>query len=53
MFLTLFVMGPTLSEMKNVALDPLLDGKHHHVAGLDKAQVPLREFLLTHTREAS
>ena len=51
-FLTLFVMGPTLSEMKNVALDPLLDGKITTSQALERAQVPLKGFLLKHTRDA-
>ncbi len=50
-FLTLFVMGPTLSEMKEVALDPLLAGEITTGEALESAQVPLREFLLKHTRE--
>lgn len=51
LFLTLFVMGPTLTEMKEVALDPLLAGEITTADALDSAQVPLREFLLKHTRE--
>lgn len=51
LFLTLFVMGPTLSEMKEVALDPLLAGEITTGDALDAAQGPLREFLLAHTRE--
>lgn len=50
-FLTLFVMGPTLTEMKDVALDPLLAGEITTGEALESAQVPLREFLLKHTRE--
>ena len=50
-FLTLFIMGPTLTEMKNVALDPLLDGDITTSQALEAAQPPLREFLLAHTRE--
>ncbi|MCU1361065.1 MAG: Flagellar biosynthesis protein FliP [Ilumatobacteraceae bacterium] len=50
-FLTLFIMGPTFHEMKDVALDPLMAGKISTSQALDKAQVPLREFLLAHTRE--
>ncbi len=50
-FLTLFVMGPTLGQMKEQALDPLLDGTITTSEALDAAQVPLREFLLDHTRE--
>lgn len=50
-FLTLFIMGPTLSEMKTDALDPLLAGEITTSEALDAAQGPLREFLLAHTRE--
>lgn len=50
-FLTLFVMGPTLTEMKDVALDPLLAGEISTSEALELAQVPLREFLLDNTRE--
>ncbi len=50
-FLTLFIMGPTLSQMKSEALDPLLDGTITTTQALDRAEEPLREFLLAHTRE--
>ncbi len=48
-FLTLFVMGPTLSQMKAEALDPLLDGKISTEQALHKAEDPLKDFLLKHT----
>ena len=51
-FLTLFVMGPTLSQIKSEALDPLLAGKITSSQALTKAEVPLREFMLKHTRES-
>ncbi len=51
LFLTLFIMGPTLSEMKQVALDPLLAGEITTGEALDLAQDPLRVFLLANTRE--
>ena len=50
-FLTLFIMGPTLSQMKEVALDPLMAGTITTSQALEEVQVPLREFLLKHTRE--
>jgi flagellar biosynthetic protein FliP len=50
-FLTLFVMGPTLSEINDEALGPLLDGDITTQQAYDRAQDPLREFLLEHTRE--
>jgi flagellar biosynthesis protein FliP len=52
LLLSLFVMGPTLSEMNEVALQPLMDGEITTSQALDAAQVPLRGFLLDHTREA-
>jgi flagellar biosynthesis protein FliP len=48
-FLTLFVMGPTLGQMKTEALDPLLDGKITTAQALTRAEDPMREFLLKHT----
>lgn len=51
LFLTFFVMGPTLTEMNKVALQPLLDEKISAVEAVDRAQVPLREFMLKHTRD--
>ena len=50
-FLTLFIMGPTLSQMKEVALDPLMAGTITTSQALEEVQVPLRGFLLKHTRE--
>jgi flagellar biosynthetic protein FliP len=51
-FLTLFVMQPTLNEMKTKAWDPLNDGKITQVQALDRAQGPLREFMFKQTRES-
>lgn len=50
-FMSLFVMGPTLGEMNEVGLQPLLDGDISTQEAYDRVQVPLREFLLEHTRE--
>lgn len=51
-FLTLFVMGPTLEVMNNEALQPLLDGQIELGDALSNAETPLREFMLESTREA-
>lgn len=51
-FLTLFVMGPTLEVMNNEALQPLLDGQIELGDALSNAEAPLREFMLESTREA-
>jgi flagellar biosynthetic protein FliP len=51
LFLSLFVMAPTLSEINDVALQPLLAGKIDYAQAYDKAQVPLRTFMLDQTRK--
>lgn len=51
LFLTLFVMGPTLQEMNDVALQPLLDNELSVSEAADAASEPLREFMLRYTRE--
>src|SRR4051812_14252226 len=50
LFLSLFVMGPTLSDINDQALQPLLDGKLNYSQAYDKAQKPLRAFMLEQTR---
>ena len=50
LFLSLFVMAPTLSKMNEVALQPMLDGKIDFSQAYDRAQVPLRDFMLNQTR---
>jgi len=51
LFLTLFVMGPTLSKMNEQALQPVLNEKMTITEGIEAAQVPLRAFMLKYTRE--
>lgn len=51
LFLTLFVMGPTLSEMNEVGLQPLLANEISFTEAAEAAASPLREFMLHHTRE--
>jgi flagellar biosynthesis protein FliP len=51
LFLTLFVMGPVLSEVNEVAVQPYLDGVLTVSQSYDVGVVPLREFLLDNTRE--
>ena len=50
LFLTLFVMAPTINTIKHEALDPL--SAHTISAGvaLERAEVPLREFMFKQTR---
>ncbi len=51
-FLTLFVMQPTLKDMKTEAWDPLNAGRITQVQALDRAQLPLREFMFRQTRQS-
>jgi flagellar biosynthetic protein FliP len=51
LFLTLFVMGPTLSEMNESALQPLMANELSFTEAADAAAGPLREFMFDYTRE--
>ncbi|MEM9040070.1 MAG: flagellar type III secretion system pore protein FliP [Actinomycetota bacterium] len=52
LFLTLFVMGPTLEVLNNEALQPLLSGELGLGDALGRAEAPIREFMLQSTRES-
>jgi len=45
LFLSIFVMSPTLSEMNEVGLQPYLDGEKTQSEAYDDAIEPLREFM--------
>jgi flagellar biosynthetic protein FliP len=50
LFLTLFVMAPTITAVKTVAWEPL---QHHQIStttALKRAEIPLREFMFRQTR---
>jgi flagellar biosynthetic protein FliP len=51
LFLTLFVMGPVLSDINDVALQPYMNGTMTVAQAYDSGVVPLRDFLLSNTRE--
>ena len=51
LFLTLFIMAPTLSQVNEVALQPYLKGELTQTEALEKASEPLKEFMFRHTRE--
>ncbi|MNJ37599.1 Flagellar biosynthetic protein FliP precursor [compost metagenome] len=51
LFLTLFVMSPTISTINEVALQPYIKGEITQTEALDKASVPMKEFMFKHTRE--
>jgi flagellar biosynthetic protein FliP len=49
-FLTFFIMGPVFDRMNGEAIQPYLAGKMTSVEALDRASVPLKEFMLKQTR---
>ncbi len=51
LFLTFFVMHPVWEQVDQQALKPYLAGEMHYDEALEKAAVPVREFLLRQTRE--
>ncbi|WP_448611643.1 flagellar type III secretion system pore protein FliP [Geodermatophilus sp. URMC 60] len=51
LFLTLFVMGPVLSDINESAVQPYLNGAMTVSQAYDVGVVPLRGFLLDNTRE--
>ena len=50
LFLTIFVMQPTLAQVKKEAWDPLQKGRITEVQALERAQGPMREFMFKQTR---
>ncbi|MDJ0316659.1 flagellar type III secretion system pore protein FliP [Arthrobacter antibioticus] len=52
LFLSLFIMAPTLTEINNIAVQPFLDGSIDISRAFELAGTPLRQFMLPHTREA-
>ena len=51
LFLTLFVMGPTWSEINKNALQPYLNEEISQMDALKLAEAPLKSFMLAQTRE--
>jgi len=50
LFLTFFLMGPTIDRINNEAVQPYMNGQMTSMVALDKASVPLKEFMLKQTR---
>jgi flagellar biosynthetic protein FliP len=50
LFLTFFVMAPTAKQLNEDALQPYLDKKITTVEAIEKASVPLRNFMVKQTR---
>ncbi|QJD83367.1 flagellar type III secretion system pore protein FliP [Cohnella herbarum] len=51
LFMTLFIMAPTFSTLNETALKPYLAGEITQTEALQKASVPMKEFMYKHTRE--
>jgi flagellar biosynthetic protein FliP len=52
LFLSLFVMGPTLSQMNKDAVQPYMHGQITQGAAYDAGVKPLRAFMLKQTRKS-
>jgi flagellar biosynthetic protein FliP len=52
LFLTVFVMWPTIGRIKTEAIDPLTANKITAVQALERAEGPLRQFMFAQTRNA-
>lgn len=51
LFLSLFVMSPVWNEINEKALQPFLEEKISQTEALQRAQVPLKQFMLRQTRD--
>jgi flagellar biosynthetic protein FliP len=50
LFLTIFVMAPTFTKIKQEAFDPLQANKISQTTALKRAEGPMREFMFDQTR---
>ncbi|PZD93336.1 flagellar biosynthetic protein FliP [Paenibacillus sambharensis] len=51
LFLTFFIMAPTLSQVNEAGLQPYLKGELTQTEALEAAAKPMKEFMFSHTRE--
>ncbi|CAN5431873.1 flagellar type III secretion system pore protein FliP [soil metagenome] len=51
LFITLFVMTPTLKQVYDDAYKPMTDGDISQSQALERGLIPLRAYMLKHTRE--
>jgi len=51
LFLSLFIMGPTLSEVNDKGLQPFLDGDKEYAQAYEDGVQPLRTFMLKEVKE--
>jgi flagellar biosynthetic protein FliP len=52
LFLTFFVMGPVVDRINAEAVQPYMSGTIDTITALDRAVVPLKQFMLEQTRES-
>ncbi|MFZ7944704.1 flagellar type III secretion system pore protein FliP [Neobacillus sp. 19] len=52
LLLTFFIMGPTLQQVNEQALQPFFKGEISQSAAMDKASLPMKEFMAKQTRES-
>jgi len=52
LFMTAFVMGPTLATLNEQALQPFLGGQADMAQAMEAGGAPLRDFMLAQTRES-
>lgn len=51
LILTMFIMSPVVSDINKEAIQPYKEHKITFQEGIEKAQIPIKEFLLKQTRE--
>ncbi len=52
LFMTLFIMKPVITEINNEALQPYLSETINQDEAIEKAGIPIRQFMLNQTRES-
>ena len=52
LFLTAFIMAPTVSRINDLAIQPALSGQIDVTTAMERGAPPLRDFMLKQTREA-
>jgi flagellar biosynthesis protein FliP len=50
--LTFFIMGPTFQEVNQQALQPFMEGKMNQEEAIERASIPMKEFMAKQTRES-
>ena len=52
LFLTAFIMAPTVSQINTLAVQPVIAGEIDVTTAMERGAPPLRDFMLRQTREA-